>query len=180
MKNNILSGLCWLILVTMLIASLAACGLFQKSRQKDYSRDRSETIDKTVIVIDRKDSSGMREQTVLELDIRIPKKRKGETETVTADSAINTITEAIVAAIQDATRLKAKVSNLREESRQGAENRAENRDYSSKSDSVEKSNDLLKDSNTSMAANVPWYAWLLGIGGVIALVYLVLKRYGML
>jgi len=162
-----LNAFYWLVILALLIAGMLGCGLFQKSRQKDYSRDSSETIDKTVIVIDRSDSAGMKEQTVLELDIRIPKPKKGEESQAVPDSTINTITQAITAAIGKATRLKAKVSNLKEQSRQGAENRAENRDYSSKSDSAKKSNDLLKDSNTSWSANFP--PWLIFSIAVVAI-----------
>lgn len=153
-----LNAFYWLAILALLIAGLLGCGLFKKSRQKDYSRSKTETVDKTVIVIDRSDSAGMKEQTVLELDIRIPKPKKGEDPSV-PDSAISTITEAITAAIGKATRLKAKVSNMKEESRQGAENRQENRDFESRADSLRKSADLAKDSNTTWSANFP--PWLI-------------------
>lgn len=176
MKQNVLAGFCWMVIIGLLIAGLMACGLFKRSVNKDHVRVTTEKTDQSVIIEQSRDRERMQEQDILELDIRIPV--RSESAADTAD--YQTLNEAIVAAIRDAEHLSLRISALKEESRSQGRKLDENRDRSEAVDSLDRSKVSTAEGNTSMLANVPSFVWWIVIPVLLLFLFLGLKKWRVL
>lgn len=174
MKQNILAGFCWLVIIGLLVAGLMACGLFKKNVKKDYGRVVTEKSDQSVIRDEKKEESVFKEQDVLEIEIRIPRKK----DRVAPDTTdYKTLNKAIISAIQDAEHLSLRLSALKEESRTEGQKRGENRDRTIKVDSLDKSKVSNIEGNTSMLANIPSFVWWIVVPVLLLFLYLALKKW---
>lgn len=173
MKNNILAGFCWLIIIGLLVAGIMACGLFKKSVDKGHTRVITEKVDQSVIREQSRDRERLQEQEILEIEVRIPPKPQDRPDTVD----YQTLNEAIVAAIRDAEHLSLRISALREESRSQGRKLDENRDRSEAVDSLDRSKVATAEGNTSMLANVPSFVWWIVIPVLLLFLYLALKKW---
>src|SRR5690606_32092215 len=172
MKQNILAGFCWMVIIGLLIAGLMACGLFKRSVNKDHVRVITEKTDQSVIREQSRDRERMQEQDILEIEVRIPPKPHDRPDTVD----YQTLNEAIVAAIKDAEHLSLRITALREESRSQGRKLDENRDRSEAVDSLDRSKVATAEGNTSMLANVPSFVWWIAIPVLLLFLFLALKK----
>lgn len=173
MKQNILAGFCWLVIIGLLVAGIMACGLFKRSVNKDHARVTTEKTDQSVIIEQSRDRERMQEQDILEIEVRIPPKPRGRLDT----TDFHTLNEAIVAAIRDAEHLSLRISALKEESRSQGRKLDENRDRSEAVDSLDRSKVAAAEGNTSMLANVPSFVWWIVIPVLLLFLYLALKKW---
>lgn len=176
MKQNILAGFCWMVIIGLLIAGLMACGLFKRSVNKDHTRVITEKVDQSVIREQSRDRERMQEQDILEIEVRIPPKPQVRPDT----TDYLTLNEAIVAAIRDAEHLSLRISALREESRSQGRKLDENRDRSEVRDSLDRSKVSTAEGNTSMLANVPSFVWWIVIPVLLLFLFLGLKKWRVL
>lgn len=173
MKNNILAGFCWLVIIGLLVAGIMACGLFKKSVDKGHTRVITEKVDQSVIREQSRDRERLQEQEILEIEVRIPPKPQDRPDTVD----YQTLNEAIVAAIRDADHLSLRISTLKEENRSQGQKLDENRNIRESLDSLNRRKSSSAEGNTSMMANVPSFVWWIVIPVLLLFLYLALKKW---
>lgn len=176
MKNNILAGFCWMVIIGLLIAGLMACGLFKRSVNKDHTRVITEKVDQSVIREQSRDRERLQEQEILEIEVRIPPKPQDRPDTVD----YQTLNEAIVAAIRDADHLSLRISTLKEENRSQGQKLDENRNIRESLDSLDRRKSSSAEGNTSLLANVPGFVWWIAVPVLLLFLYLGLKKWGIL
>lgn len=176
MKQNILAGFCWLVIIGLLIAGLMACGLFKKSVDKGHTRVITEKVDQSVIREQSRDRERLQEQEILEIEVRIPPKPQDRPDTVD----YQTLNEAIVAAIRDADHLSLRISTLKEENRSQGQKLDENRNIRESLDSLDRHKSSSAEGNTSLLANVPGFVWWIVIPVLLLFLYLALKKWRVL
>lgn len=173
MKQNILAGFCWMVIIGLLIAGLMACGLFKRSVNKDHVRVTTEKTDQSVIIEQSRDRERLQEQEILEIEVRIPPKPQDRPDTVD----YQTLNEAIVAAIRDADHLSLRISTLKEENRSQGQKLDENRNIRESLDSLNSRKSSSAEGNTSLLANVPSFVWWIVIPVLLLFLYLGLKKW---
>lgn len=176
MKNNILAGFCWLVIIGLLVAGIMACGLFKKSVDKGHTRVITEKVDQSVIREQSRGRERLHEQEILEIEVRIPPKPQDRPDTVD----YQTLNEAIVAAIRDADHLSLRISTLKEENRSQGQKLDENRNIRESLDSLNRRKSSSAEGNTSLLANVPGFVWWIVIPVLLLFLYLALKKWRVL
>lgn len=169
-------------LITVLILSMLvlSCGMFKKTLNKSQVDFEKELLE---VEREQKDIEVRNRDAytdILEITIRKPVKEVEAGKSPEIALHYENLHDAVLQQIIESSEIL-----IRSEKRGRSAGETLDRTLTeTKSEKTEKeavkTSDLDKDSNTTLISNIPWYTWVLGVGGVLGLAYLVMKRYGVL
>lgn len=170
-RNRFPSGLGWFVLLALLLLSwchgITSCG----TRQKTVARYSLDSLwNRQVLELAREQA---RIWYYLD-EMKLEQLRTWSGEIVDFDTAGRTRRRTTFSGSDEG---KAKGSSVAGSAGSVSEKVATGTD---KGRMVRNTQDVRKEGDTSLIKNVPWHAWILGIFGTLFLVYLILKKYGLL